>query len=139
MQLGSIRNSSWCGDFAISSKRTVFWRSSQLWRQRPTLRRCMRKPWLSRTASSTSTVAIQGLNSSLQLSPSTAFKNSFLLNLGSKSFLCDRIEGHKIIAATRHLELRLRSRPCQKRTTPQPQKWVRFRGPKTGPQTQPAE
>ena len=82
-----------------------------------------------------STVAIQGLNSTLQLSPSTAFKNSFLLNLGSKSFLCDRIEGHKIVAATRHLDLHVRSRPSQKRTTPQPQKWVRFRGPKTGPQT----
>ena len=78
---------------------------------------------------------MQGLNSTLQLSPSTAFKKSFLLNLGSKSFLCDRIEGHKIIAATRHLDLRLRSRPPQKRTTPQPQKWARFRGPKTGPQT----
>ena len=53
------------------------------------------------------------------LFPSTAFKKSFLLNLGSKSFFCDRIEGHKIIAATRHLELRLRSRPFQKRTTEQ--------------------
>ena len=76
-----------------------------------------------------------GRCSGVYLSPSTAFKNSFLLNLGSKSFLCNRIEGHKIIAATRHLDLHVRSRPSQKRTTPQPQKWVRFRGPKTGPQT----
>ena len=49
--------------------------------------------------------------------------------------LCDRTEGHEIIATVRHLELRFCSRPSQKGTAPQPQKWVRFRGPKTGPQT----
>ena len=49
--------------------------------------------------------------------------------------LCDRTEGHEIIATVRRLELRFCSRPSQKGTAPQPQKWVRFRGPETGPQT----
>ena len=71
----------------------------------------------------------------LQLSPSIAYKNSFLFNLGNKYLVCDRIEGHEIIAAVCRLELRFCSRPSQKKAAPQPQKWVRFRGPKTGPQT----
>ena len=39
------------------------------------------------------------------------------------------------MATVRRLQLRFCSRPSQKGTAPQPQKWARFRGPKTGPQT----
>ena len=46
----------------------------------------------------------------LQLSPSTACKNSFLFNPGSKYLLCDRTEGHDFIATVRRLELRFCSR-----------------------------
>ena len=39
------------------------------------------------------------------------------------------------MATVRRLQLRFCSRPSHKGTAPQPQKWARFRGPKTGPQT----